>query len=307
MKRKKVLIGPSSFASVDDAPLIRLEQAGVDVIPNQYGRKLTKDELCALLPEVVGLIAGLESLTRDVLEKSKLRVISRCGVGLSNIDLRAAEDLGIKVTCTPDAPTTAVAELTVGAMISLMRRIPQMNWDLHDGRWARQVGGQLEGKTVVIIGFGRIGRKVASLLRPFEVRLLAVDPAWRGRVDGVSLLPLNSAIPQADVITIHASGEAEILGDEEFSLIKPGTFLLNAGRGGLVNEACLCKALDSRVLGGVWIDTFADEPYKGPLTKYSQAILTPHIGSFTVECRRRMEMEAAENLLAAFEELASDK
>ena len=132
MKRKKVLIGPSSFASVDHAPLIRLKQAGVDFILNQYGRKLTKDELCHLLPQVVGLIAGLESLTRDVLEKSKLRVISRCGVGLSNIDLKAAEDLGIKVTHTPDTPTTAVAELTVGAMISLMRRIPQMNWDLHD-------------------------------------------------------------------------------------------------------------------------------------------------------------------------------
>ncbi len=286
----------------------RLLEVGCEVIDNPFKRKLTKSELLGLLDKgVTGLIAGLESLDLEVLKKSSLKVISRCGSGLSNVDLIAAKELGIKGCSTPNAPVGAVAELTLGVMLSLLRMIPQMNKDLHEGKWAKRIGSQLEGKTVVIIGFGRIGRKVASLLRPFEVRLLAVDPAWRGRVDGVSLLPLNSAIPQADVITIHASGEAEILGDEKFSLIKPGTFLLNAGRGGLVNEACLCKALDSRVLGGVWIDTFADEPYKGPLTKYSQAILTPHIGSFTVECRRRMEMEAAENLLAAFEELASDK
>jgi len=113
---------------------------------------------------------------------------------------------------------------------------------------------------------------------------------------------LDAALPQADVITLHASGETEILGENEFSLIKPGTFLLNAGRGGLVNEDCLCRALNSGVLAGAWLDVFSEEPYTGPLTKYPQVVLTPHVGSFTVECRRRMEMEAVENLLEAFEE-----
>lgn len=299
MKGKKVLIGPSSFAEANQTPLVKLKEAGVEVISNPYGRKLTKDELCALLPGVVGHIAGLESLTRDVLEHSQLRVISRCGVGLSNVDVKAAADLGIAVRFTPDAPTTAVAELTIGAMISLMRLIPQMDRDLHGGRWVKQVGVQLEGKTVLIIGFGRIGRKVARLLRSFSVRLLAVDPACKGIVEGVQILPLAAGLPQADLISVHASGDDEIFGEEEFTLIKPGTFLLNAGRGGLVNESCLLRALDNGAVAGAWLDAYLCEPYRGPLIHCPQVILTPHIGSYSIECRPRMEMEAVENLLAA--------
>ncbi|MDA2909548.1 hypothetical protein MYX04_01305 [Nitrospiraceae bacterium AH_259_D15_M11_P09] len=283
----------------------RLVRSGCEVIDNPYKRKLTKVELLNLLANgVTGLIAGLEPLDRDVLTRSTLQVISRCGAGLSNVDLKAAEDLGIKVRRTPDAPTSAVAELTVGAMITLMRRVPQMDRDLHLGRWSKHVGVQLEGKTVLIIGFGRIGRKVAALVRPFEIKVLAVDPTLQGTVDGVPVLTLDVALPQADVICFHASCAEEILGKHEFKLIKPGTFLLNASRGELVNETCLCQALDCGVIAGAWLDTFVEEPYTGPLTQYHQVILTPHIGSSSIECRRRMEMEAVENLLAAFEELS---
>jgi len=298
----KVLIGPSTFGAADRAPLDRLQQAGAEVVPNPYGRKLSTDELRALLPGVVGLIAGLESLTREVLARSSLKVISRCGVGLSNVDLKAAEDLGITVRSTPDAPTAAVAELTIGALISLMRGLPQMDRDLHEGRWSKQVGVQLESKTVLLIGFGRIGRKVASLLKPFNVRLLAVDAALVGTVEGVPVLPLVKALPQADVISLHASGETEIIGEREFDLLKPGVFLLNAGRGGLVNESVLCQALEKGRVAGAWLDTFSREPYEGPLIRAPHVILTPHIGSSSIECRRRMEMEAVENLLAALAE-----
>ena len=302
MIKGKVLIGPSTFGAADRAPLDRLQQAGAEVVPNPYGRKLSTDELRALLPGVVGLIAGLESLTREVLARSSLKVISRCGVGLSNVDLKAAEDLGITVRSTPDAPTAAVAELTIGALISLMRGLPQMDRDLHEGRWSKQVGVQLESKTVLLIGFGRIGRKVASLLKPFNVRLLAVDAALVGTVEGVPVLPLVKALPQADVISLHASGETEIIGEREFDLLKPGVFLLNAGRGGLVNESVLCQALEKGRVAGAWLDTFSREPYEGPLIRAPHVILTPHIGSSSIECRRRMEMEAVENLLAALAE-----
>lgn len=302
MIKGKVLIGPSSFGAADRAPLDRLKQAGAEVIPNPYGRKLSTDELRTLLPGVVGLIAGLEPLTRDVLERSSLKVISRCGAGLSNVDLEAAADIGIAVRSTPDAPTTAVAELTVGAMIGLMRGLPQMDRDLHEGRWSKQVGIQLEGKTILIIGFGRIGRKVASLLTPFNVRRLAVDAALAGTVEGVPVVPLHDALPQADVISLHASGETEILGEREFALLKPGVFLLNAGRGGLVSESVLCRALEKGRVAGAWLDTFSQEPYEGPLIHAPHVILTPHIGSSSVECRKRMEMEAVENLLAALAE-----
>ncbi|MBI3693962.1 MAG: phosphoglycerate dehydrogenase [Acidobacteria bacterium] len=298
----KILIGPSSFAAADKAPLERLRQSGLAVVSNPYGRKLSKEDLLDLLPGAVGLIAGLEPLTRDVLERSELRVISRHGAGLSNVDLEAAKELGITIRHTPDAPTAAVAELTVGAMISLMRRIPEMDRDLHERRWVKRAGVQLEGKTVLIIGFGRIGRKLAGLLRVFHVKLLAVDPAWDGTFEGVESLPLHEALPKADVISLHAGGEEQILGEREFALMRAGVFILNAGRGALIDESCLCQALASGAVAGAWLDAFQEEPYRGPLVDYPQVLLTPHIGSFSLECRRRMDMEAVENLLAALAE-----
>ena len=300
LKGVRVLIGPTLFGAGNPTPIERLRQMGADVVANPYGRRLSKDDLRMLLPGAAGLIAGLEPLSRDVLEQSGLKVISRCGTGLSNVDLEAAERLGIIVKHTPDIPTTAVAELTVGAMIALMRHLPAMDRDLHSGTWEKRMGRQLEGKTVLLVGYGRIGQRVAALLRPFNVRVLAADPALRHAMDGVAVLPLEEALPQADVISLHASGEAEILGEREFARMKPEVFLLNAGRGGLVNEPALCRALDRGIVAGAWLDTFVEEPYAGPLTRYPQVLLTPHIGSASLECRTRMELAAVENLLEAF-------
>ena len=305
--RIKVLIGPSTFGEHDPAPLVHLAEAGCDIIENPYKRRLTRDEVLKLLSDkVTGLIAGLEPLGRDVLEKTRLRVISRCGVGTSNIDLEAARELCIKVRSTPDAPTTSVAELTIGAMINTLRQISRMDMDLHGGRWAKQIGVQLEGKAVAIIGLGRIGRKVASLLKGFNVKLIAVDPNLSGKVDGVEICSLEEALPKADIVTIHSGGESQIMGSNEFKLIKDGAFLLNAARGGVVDETALIEALDNGKIKGAWIDTFNIEPYTGPLKSYSQVILTPHAGSYTVECRKIMETEAVNNLISAFREGSDD-
>ena len=122
------------------------------------------------MSRVKGLIAGLETLDAEVMSKSELKVISRCGSGMSNVDIEAAGQYGIKVCSTPNGPTSAVAELTLGAMINLLRMISLMDRDMHEGRWTKKIGMQLEGKTVVIIGLGRSGRKVVSLLKPFNVR-----------------------------------------------------------------------------------------------------------------------------------------
>lgn len=295
----KVLIGPSSFGELDRAPLDRLIEVGCEVIDNPFKRKLAKEELTKLLEGgVTGLIAGLEPLDREVLQKSRLKVISRCGSGLSNVDLAAASELGIEVCTTPSGPTAAVAELTLGAMLSLLRMVPQMDRDLHEGKWTKKIGLQLEGKTIVIIGFGRIGRHLASLLTPFKTRMLAVDPHLSEPVAGVPLVSLEEALPQADVLTLHCSGETCLLGKKEFALLKPGAFVMNAARGGLIDEAALLNGLEQKTIAGAWLDTFEMEPYSGPLTRYPQVILTPHIGSYTSECRRRMEFEAVENLIA---------
>ncbi len=303
--KHKILIGPSSFAALDSAPRDRLIKAGFEVINNPFGRKIAKKELIEMLHGITGLIAGLETLDEEVMQKSELRVISRCGSGMSNIDIEAAERLGIKVFSTPFGPTTAVAELTIGAMINLLRMTSLMDRDMHEGKWTKRIGTQLEGKTVVIIGFGRIGRKVASLLKPFNVRFLAVDPNVQRKLDGIEILPLNRALPEADIITLHLSGEQQIIGKDEFKFIKKGAFLLNAARGGLINEGALINALESGKIAGAWIDTFDVEPYSGPLSKFPQVVLTPHIGSYTVECRRSMEIESVNNLITAFEEIQS--
>lgn len=303
LSKEKILIGTSTFAAKCPAPLERLKQAGCEVTLNPYKRKLTKEEITELLAEgITGLIAGLEPLDRQILEKARLKVISRCGSGHSNVDLKAAEELGIKVCYTPEAPVEAVAELTLGAMLNLLRFINKMDSDLHKGTWNKIVGAELKGKTVLIIGFGRIGRRLAELLKPFHLRIVVADPNLEQKINGVEILPLAEALPKADIISLHCSGQEEIIGQKEFDLIKPETFLLNASRGGLINEEALIKALEEKKIKGAWLDTFNSEPYSGALKEYEQVILTPHAGSYTLECRKTMEMRAVNNLISAFKE-----
>ena len=207
--RVKVLIGPSSFAAQSAAPRETLEAAGCEVIDNPYGRKLTPAELAGLLAGgVEAILAGLETLDRAVLEGSQLRVISRCGSGMSNVDLKAAEELGIQVYSTPDAPTTAVAELTVGALLSLLRELPAKDRGVREGRWDKRPGSQLAGKTVAVVGLGRIGRRVAALLGAFGTRVLGVDPFCASAPEGIELVALVVALP----LLVFVGDVAGILG-----------------------------------------------------------------------------------------------
>lgn len=280
-----------------------LSSAGFAVVANPYRRKLARHELLELLHEdVVGIIAGLETLDREVLQKSKLRVISRCGSGTSNVDVDSAHELGIAVFNTPFGPTQAVAELTVGCLIALIRRVAPMDRALHTGKWDKRVGRQLKGMTVFVIGYGRIGRTVARLLSSFETEILVCDPGY-----GVDEIPfpmntIEEGLPIADVVSLHVSGVDRLLGRREFDRMKPGAFLLNAARGEVVDEEALMSALDSGRVAGAWLDTFKREPYEGPLTGYDQVILTPHVGSYTHEGRLQMEMDAAQNLIRGFDE-----
>lgn len=295
--KTEILISTSTFGELDNSPLKKLEQKGFKVTLNPYKRKLVKAELLELLNGKVGLIAGLELLDQEVMQKSQLKVISRCGSGVSNVDLSAAKNLGIAVCSTPDGPTQAVAELALGCLLSLLRQVPQMSEDLHGGKWNKRIGIQLENKNVAIVGFGRIGRRVAELMRPFNVRIFAVDPFLKETPPGIELVTLSAALPMCDVVLIHSAGEGCLFSDKEFSLMKKGAFILNAARGGIIDETALVKALDSHIVAGAWVDTFQEEPYSGELMRYPQVILTPHIGSYTKECRLSMEMQAVDNLL----------
>lgn len=308
--RPTVLLSVSSFGAAGDGPLRLLEAAGVNVVPNPHGRKLTEDEVAELIAGVDGVIAGTEPLNAAVLERAgRLRVISRVGVGLENVDLNAALRMGIVVRNTPEALTDAVAELTLGGILSVIRQIGRMDRDMHAGAWERQMGGLLRGKTVGIVGLGRIGRRLAELLHPFEVRLLAADRAPEPAVAdqlGVRYVELDELLRESEVVTLHLPGlEDSLIGADEIALMRPGAILVNASRGGLVDEAALHAALADGRLAGAYLDTFASEPYDGPLRDLPTVLLTPHAGSYAAEARERMETEAAQNLLDAFEEFGA--
>ena len=296
---KKILIGPSSFAEKDKTPMEMLTGSGYRIIDNPFKRKLTKEELLTLIdPDVIGLIAGLETLDREVISKSKLKCISRVGSGISNVDLVAAKEFNVIVKSTPDAPTQAVAELTIGVLLNLLRHISQMSGDLHEGKWVKQIGYQLEGKNCLVVGYGRIGRRVANLLNAFGAKVTVYDPFISESMDFSVASNLMEALAKTDIVTLHHSGEKCILGPKEFDSMKSGVILLNVARGTAVDELALIHAIESKKILGAWMDTFATEPYLGALAKYSNVILTPHVGSYTLECRRAMETEAVTNLLS---------
>lgn len=297
MEQNKIFVSTSTFGEIDSQPIGLLESNGFTVIKNPYKRRLTPQELRPLLSGVVGLIAGVETIDRETIIQSSLKVISRCGVEMSNVDVVAAQEKGITVLNTPDAPTNAVAELTVAALLSLLRSVPAMNQDLHAGTWNKKLGLELKGRNILIIGFGRIGRRVKELLFPFQVHIKVVDPALDTTMADTPVVSLQEGLPWADIIIIHASGKNLILGKEEFNLIKEGAYILNPARGETVHEPSLLEALKNNKIRGAWIDTFVEEPYAGSLLQYDNVLLTPHVGSYTAQCRLIMELEAARNAL----------
>jgi D-3-phosphoglycerate dehydrogenase len=296
----RIGISTSSFGNPDRSPIAFLEQHDVEVVNNPFGRRLTRPEALEFIHDLDGLIAGLEPLDREVLQSTRrLRAIARVGIGMDNVDEEYAAERGIAVSNTPEPPTFAVAEMTVTAMLSLVREVCTFNRAMHDGKWEKQVTSSLMGLTVHLIGLGRIGRKVARLLSPFEVDLLVTDPflSETDLGDTGVLVPLDDGLQRADVISLHASGAETILGSRELSMVRQGVIILNSARGSLVDEKALLQALQSGVIGGVWFDTFQEEPYEGPLRDFPNVLLTPHISTYTVSCRRSMEMEAARNII----------
>ncbi len=300
----RVFISTSSFVQYDASPLKLLTDAGMEVQLNPYQRKLTPDECLNLYKGIDGLIAGTESLTAEILKSaSKLRVISRCGAGADNIDMGVAKELGIKVFTTPDAPTQAVAELTIGLMLDLLRAISMQDHQLRSGEWQKNMGKLLSGKTLGILGLGRIGRKIVELTQPFNLKYIAWDISPDRQFAGkysIEFIGLDELLSRADIVTIHLPYAPELegaIGERELTLMKREAFLLNTARGGLVDEAALYRALKEKRIAGAALDVFEQEPYTGPLRQVDNIILTPHIGSYAREARVEMEVQAAKNLL----------
>ena len=297
----KVLITTSSFSLGNFAQAKSLHDAGISIEVNPHGRRLSEDEVLELVAtDVIAILAGLEPLTDRVLSNAKsLRVIARCGTGLDSVDLQAASRLGIDVFNTPDAPTQAVAELTIAHMLNSLRHISTTDSNMRSGKWTPTMGSLLATKTVGLIGVGRIGSAVAKLAQAFGARVIGFDPVVSSH-NSVELLSLDEVLNQADIVSLHVPINDQthhIVNASAISRMKPGSIVVNVSRGGLIDESALHDALKSQHLSGAALDCFEDEPYSGPLLQIPGVHVTAHMGSYARETRDLMEVEASTNLV----------
>lgn len=310
-----ILITTESFGEYNTGPLDKLKSKGFSIILNPFGRELSKDESISLYSkDIGGVIAGTEIIDAGIIKKaSSLKVISRCGVGLDNIDLGAAKKAKIKVFNTPGLVTDAVAELTVGLIFASLRRIVEADGMMRQGEWRKPMGFLLQGKRIGVIGLGNIGKKVVELCSGLRVKFLAYD-IKKDKIFAdkhrVTYLDLNHLVSQSDIITIHLPLTEEtknLINKDKINGMKQEAFLINTSRGNIVDEAALVKALRKRRIAGAALDVFAKEPYQGPLTELENVILTAHIGSYAREARVKMEREAVENLIRGLKERRGEK
>jgi len=269
------------------------------------------DELRRTVPNYeVLIVRSRTKVTREIIEKGeKLKVIGRAGAGLDNIDLKAAEEKGIKVLNTPEAPAYAVAELTLGLMISLARRIPFADKTMKEEKWLKKqlIGWQLHGKILGVLGLGNIGKKVARLAKAFGMKILITKrtpppPELLEELEA-NFVPLEELLRRSDIITIHVPLTPQtrhLIGEKEIALMKDGAFIINTSRGQIIDEKALYQALKRGKLGGAALDVFETEPPTSyDLIKLPNVVCTPHIGAQTVEAQRMAAIILAEKIIQA--------
>lgn len=268
---------------------------------------LTSDELKREIGKYDAVIVrGRTLITREHVEAGKqLKVIARAGVGLDNIDVSAARERGIEVVTAAEVPAPSVAELTIGLLIALARRIPEADRGLKEGKWLKKrlAGVLLSGKTIGIVGFGRIGGRVAKIARAMGMRILVTDPRPDEkalREVGGEAVPLREILRNSDVVTLHVPLTAEthhMIGEQELRLMKKGAFLINTSRGPVVDEGALLRALKEGWIAGAALDVYEVEPPTNlELLKLPNIVCTPHVGSETKETQEEIAKVIAEKL-----------
>jgi len=305
----KVLVSSRSFGNINSGAIKLLREEGLEPILNPYGRKLNEQEILSLLDDAVGIIAGTEKISEKIISSGDhLKVISRYGIGMDNVDLKAADKKGVLVYNTPEAPSVAVAELTLTLVLNLLKKIGKADRSLRNDNWKPEMGNLLSGKTIGIIGLGRIGKKLTQFLQAFNVKKLSYEKnpdknfVTNYKID---LVALDDLLSKSDIVTIHVPLTEEthhIIGRRELEMMKETAILINCARGGIVDEDALYSFLKDKKMAGAAIDAFEDEPNTGKLKELDNVILTPHIGTYTVETRRNMEIEAVKNLINGLKE-----
>jgi D-3-phosphoglycerate dehydrogenase len=303
----RVLVTTCPFGEIDRDPIQLLETENIPFTPNPFNRRLREEELAEIIAPYEVLIAGTEPITENVLRNAtNLRLIARVGIGLDSVALRAARTRGIAVTYTPSAPSPAVAELAIGQMLALLRHTPAANQEIREGIWRRRIGRRLGLMTVGVIGVGRIGRRVIQHLKGWSPQILAndirEDTDFSG-MTGCTWTDAETIYRLADIITLHVPLNRHtraMVGQRQLAMMKSDAVLINTARGELVDEAALAQALRAKPQFSAAIDVFEEEPYHGELTGLENCILSSHMGSATRDCRLRMELEAAQEVVRYF-------
>lgn len=303
----KICVALQSFGQYSPKPLEMLKADGADVIFNKMGHRLNQGEIIELGHDCSGIIAGVEPYDKEVLASlKKLKCISRCGVGIDSIDTVEARRRGIVILNTPDAVARPVAEMTLAMIFDLLRLLTLHTTSLRAGRWERLPGQLLQGRSVGIVGLGRVGKMSARMLVSLGADVygsdIEPDIAW-AKENNVKILPISELLESVDILCIHVSllkGRSFFLGEKEISRLKKGAIVINTSRGQAIDEKALYEALKSGCLGGAGLDVFSEEPYHGPLVGLDNVVLTPHVASLTVESRDAMEIQAVRNILAYF-------
>jgi len=305
----KVLISSRSFGKTGSDAIEILKKQGIQPLVNSTGRNLSEDEIINMAYDAQGIIAGTEKIGEKVINSiGNLKVISRYGVGLDNVDIISAKKRDIKVFNTPGAPTESVAELTVGLILDLMRKISVVDRNIRHNNWKPEMGVQLNNKTVGIIGLGQIGKRVVELLSAFNVAFICYekkpDEEFIKKYE-IKLGKLDFLLKNSDIISIHVPLTNEtknIIGKKEIALMKNTSIIVNTARGGLIDEKSLYDALKNNKIAGAALDVFSEEPYNGKLKELDNTILTAHIGSSTVETRKNMDVESVNNMIIGLKE-----
>jgi D-3-phosphoglycerate dehydrogenase / 2-oxoglutarate reductase len=289
-----------------------LSEEGLKVF--KESKELTVDVKTDLKPDALKeiikdydalVVRSATKVTNEVIQAAKkLKVIGRAGVGLDNVDLEAATQKGIIVMNTPAGNTISTAEHTFSMILALSRNIPQANASTKKGEWKRSkfMGVEVYGKTLGIVGFGRIGSEVAKRALSFGMKILAYDPFLSAEVAesiGVEIAELKKGLQEADYITVHTPLTDEtrhMISDKEFALMKKGVRLINCARGGIIDEAALVKALKEQKVAGAAMDVFENEPLsaENEFLKLDNVIITPHLGASTEEAQINVAIEVAE-------------
>jgi len=288
---------------------VELLKKHCDVIECREG--VSREELKSIIREADIITSrGFIKIDAELIRCArKAKAIVVHGVGVDHIDLKAAEEAGIKVANTPEALTDTVAEFTIGALIALLRKIKQADEAVRRGEWSRKytdlVGVDLKGKSVGILGLGRIGLAVAKRLKPFDVKLYYYDKIRKYDVEeslGIKYMDFKELLSKSDIILIHLPLTEEtyhIISRKEFELMRNGVYIVNMGRGALIDEAELIKQIEAGKVAGAALDVFEREPLppESPLTKYENVLLTPHLAASSVEALKRLSMDVARKTL----------